>query len=499
MIPTMRGKAVRVVSVAALVFLAACESFLDVNQDPNNPEHARVDLRLAPLITGFGHAVYYGDTQMWGAEWMEYFAYCCDTRSYAEVEYYELQENDPSHAWGYYFTSILNEARLMMEDTDKDVDPAYYGLAEFISAWTWAHVTDMWGPVPYTEAFNTGIPNPAYDDQQTVYAGVFQSLDEAIALMPSPSTSAPGPNDLLFGGDMGRWVKLANVVKAKLQMRVAYAPGENTQAHAQAALDALSHGFTSNSDDADFVYPGGADARNPLYTFQELRDRFGASEYIVDLENDRADPRMPILFRPALYDSVHLGTIVYRGHAMGEPQDSLAAATADSTISDIGHYFSDEGASLNWESYADAKFIEAEARLIVSGAGAADAPYREGIRANMEKLGVASADIDTYLTGRPSLTAVANPLEEIMTEKYIANFLKVDAWNDYRRTGYPHPPLPQDRVLSDIPQRIRTPGSELSNNAENVGATNIDPGLDGMMTKVWWASGSPPASATGGH
>ena len=30
------------------------------------------------------------------------------------------------------------------------------------------------------------------------------------------------------------------------------------------------------------------------------------------------------------------------------------------------------------------------------------------------------------------------------------------------------------------------------NNAENVGATGIPTGLDGMMVKVWWASQGPP-------
>ena len=200
---------------------------------------------------------------------------------------------------------------------------------------------------------------------------------------------------------------------------------------------------------------------------------------------------MPVYFRPAPYDSVR-GTArypaapnTYRGHHNG------AGAENDSTISWIGTYFSNENASLNIASYADQKFTEAEARLIVSGAAAADAPYRDGIRASMQKVGIAAAAINTYLAARPALGTQANPLEEIITEKYIANYLKVEPWNDWRRTGYPRLTIVEGAMLPGIPQRVRTPGSELTNNANQVKATGIPTGLEGMMTKVWWASQGP--------
>jgi hypothetical protein len=482
----------RIVPALLLAVLAAgCQDFLDVNDNPNAPEHARVDLRLPALIAAFGHSVYYGDTQLWSAEWVQQFSYNRETRNYSEVHRYELQENDASHAWNFYFSQVMNEARLIMAETDPETDGPYHGLAKFFWAWTWAHVTDMWGPVPFEQAFDTSIPDPEYDDQQLVYAAVHEWFEEAIADMQRPSLHLPGANDLLFEGDMTRWVKLARVVQARHHLRLAYAPGEDPAGRAQQALNALQQGFTSNADDADFIYLGGeGGARNPHWTFQDL-DQFRASEFMVQLLQARDDPRLPIMVRPAQYDSVR-GDIVYRGHKNG------AASEVDSTMSQVGHFFSNEDAPLNWASYADAKFLEAEARLIVGGAAAADAPYREAIRANMEKWGVAAGEIDAYLAARPSLTQVANPLEEIMTQKYIANYLKVDPWNDWRRTGYPLLEIVEDAVLPGIPQRIRTPGSELSNNSENVRETGIDIGLDGMVAKVWWALQGPPASLTGG-
>jgi hypothetical protein len=185
------------------------------------------------------------------------------------------------------------------------------------------------------------------------------------------------------------------------------------------------------------------------------------------------------MVEPALTDGA------FRGHA------NAADPEPDSMISQVSAYFVAEDAPTNVASFAEAKFIEAEARLIVSGAGAADGPYREAIRANMEKWGVAAADIDAYLADRPALGSVANALEEIIREKYIANYLKVEVWHDWRRTGFPAiQPVPA-ALIAGIPVRIRTPAAELSNNGANVQATGINPGLEGMLYKgpdVWWGN-----------
>ena len=351
----------------------------------------------------------------------------------------------------------------------------------------------MWGSVPFTEAFDPTIREPKYDEQKVVYAGIERLLDEAAADLGAPAGRRPTANDLLFAGDMARWVKLARHLQARTQLRLAYAPGEDRTARANKALAALAGAFASNADDADFTYPGGQNARNPNWVFQDQRNLLVASAHMVSLLGSRNDPRLPIMFTPILYDSIR-GTGAARrvypsarptwvGHANG------ADPLTDSTVSWIGPYYANENATLNVASYADQKFTEAEARLIVSGAAAADAAYREGIRAHMQKLGVATAAITAYVTARPALASVANPLEEIITQKYIANFLKVEPWNDWRRTGYPRLPAPVEQaMLPGIPQRIRTPGSELSNNANEVKAAGINTGLEGMMTKVWWAS-----------
>jgi hypothetical protein len=490
---TRLGGTARVIPVLLILGLGggACQEFLDVNQNPNAPENAAVDVRLPALITEFVHSTYYGENSLWGAEWTQQFSFNRDNRSYSQVQRYELSETDASTAWDYFYARTGVAAYNIVRDAAGPTEVYYRGLGRLFYAWTFQIITDLWGPVPYREAFHPDIREPSYDDQKTVYAAILAQLDTAVAELSTPIGRLPNANDLLYNGDMSKWLKLAHFLQARAELRLARATGEDSVAHANNALAALAGGLAGNADDADFIYPGGDFARNPLYTFQDLRNELVGSEYLIELLKARSDPRLPVMFTPVVFDSVR-GTVRYPAATtryVGHPNGG--STLPDSTVSWIGPFFSSDTARLNVVSYADQLFTEAEARLIVSGATAADAPYRAGIRANMTKLRVDTAAITAYLAARPNLGAVANPLEEIITEKYVANFLKVEPWNDWRRTGYPVLPNPvPNAVLPGIPQRIRTPGSELTNNINQVTATGIPIGLDGMTVKVWWAGGS---------
>jgi len=475
--------------------LGACSDFLDVNNNPNAPEAATVDIRLPSLETGFIHSTYYGQTALWGSEWTQQWAFNASRRSYAQVQNYELFDTDAASSWNYFYSGPGNASYTMARDASSEADTYYRGIAKLFLAWDFQIITDLWGPAPYTDAFHPEIREPKYDTQQFIYNGVLANLDTAVTLFTSTSSVARKitTQDLLFNGDMTRWNKLAHLLQARAQLRLAYATGEDKTARANKALAALAGAFASNADDADFIYPGGVNARNPNYTFVELRTTFAASQYMISMLQDRSDPRLPILFTPIVYDSIRgTGTArktypakpnTYVGHLAGSD-----IFQTDSTVSLIGPFFSAENAPLNVASYSDQKFTEAEAKLIVSGAAAADGPYREGIRANMTKLGVSSAAITAYLAARPALTAT-NALQEIITEKYIANFLKTEPWNDWRRTGFPNVPIVPTAVIKSIPQRIRAPNSELSSNGVQLAATGIPTGIEGMTVKVWWAGG----------
>ena len=188
-----RSTMARTVSVALLAVLAGgCDSFLDVNTDPNAPVTARVDVRIPAVVTGMVHTVYYGDPGQWTVEWMQQTSYNRDSRSYDELQRYEVQDNSANGAWSFHYATMLNELHLMMEELDPEQDPAYFGLAQFLSTWVWAHTTDLWGPVPFTEALDPTVPTPAYDDQlPTIYGQMLADMDAAVAAMKQPSRRTP--------------------------------------------------------------------------------------------------------------------------------------------------------------------------------------------------------------------------------------------------------------------------------------------------------------------
>lgn len=479
------------VSVVVGSFIG-CADFLDVNDNPNTATDVRMDLILPGVLVNFTQNILgfpterYGSTTgltSWATEWTQQWSWNRDERPYSQFHHYEVSEGDADQPWNAAYANVMKNSLIIMQKASESGDWPYHGIAKFIFAWTLSIVSDAWGPVPYKQAFDTRVYGPAYDSQQEVYAGVHQLIEEAIEEMQREGRT-PTSNDLLYGGNMDAWVRLARTVQARLHLRLTYAPGESATDRAQKALEALAEGFRSNADDADFEFPGGEGARSSFYEFENegWEERNVASHYFVELLRGLNDPRLPIMIRPALSDGA------YRGHVNGSP------GVPDSTVSKIGSYFTADSSSINWMSYAEAKFIEAEARLILAGPAVADAPYRAGIRANMEKLGVTPADIDAYLASLPNLATVAEPLEAIITQKYIANFLKAEVWNDWRRTGYPVLEPVEGAVIAGIPQRLRTPAGEMNYNADNVAATGIPTGLDGMLVKVWWASGTRPTS-----
>ena len=84
------------------------------------------------------------------------------------------------------------------------------------------------------------------------------------------------------------------------------------------------------------------------------------------------------------------------------------------------------------------------------------------------------------------LTA-GNELKEIITQKYIAfyEFESIEAYNDYRRTGFPVMTNPNNSNPNlGFVNRLPFPTSEVTSNSAHVPVVNI------FQDKVWWAGGA---------
>ena len=74
-----------------------------------------------------------------------------------------------------------------------------------------SNLTDMFGDIPYSEAFQGreegGTKTPKYDSQQEVYEQMFADLEAANELYATQPTMLDGNLDGLYGGDMAAWRK----------------------------------------------------------------------------------------------------------------------------------------------------------------------------------------------------------------------------------------------------------------------------------------------------
>jgi hypothetical protein len=503
------AKSLTCIALAGLLLWGSGCDMAEIREDPNNPADAPENLQLTSLLSYFSYEVIANDAVRIPSQWIQQTAF---NGVPPTEDNYDVDESDVNNLWEFYsYTDVMNNARILIETAEANQNYSYAAIAKTLLAWNLAIVTDLWGAVPWSQAFQVEDgkiieAQPTYDSQEQIYQAVFDLLGEALADYDRGDFSrSPGADDIVYGGNLDQWKKLTNTVLARQQMHLTQAPGNSAADRAQQALAAVQNGFTSNADNAEVQYFNKSGEENPWYQWvidSKWDTRNQLSVTYVNLLKSRRDPRLPVQarqvgavdasgavpgFQPVPFDAsmFDLDDPTYVGHVNGEN------GIGETNISSIGTFYSAPDAPLTWISYAEAKFIEAEATLITSGAAAADPIYRDAIRASMENLGVAEADIEEYLAARPALASEADPLGELMIEKYIANFLILEAYNDWRRNGYPE----LDPVLTQVPPGVATgiiplrfpyPDSELSRNASNVAATGVPLGYGALDVPVWW-------------
>ncbi len=94
---------------------------------------------------------------------------------------------------------------------------------------------------------------------------------------------------------------------------------------------------------------------------------------------------------------------------------------------------------------------------------AAQPIYESAIASHMSLLGIGTAAQNAYIASRPLLTA-SNAIQQIITEKYVADFLSLETYNDWRRTGFPALTLAQNPYVNYIPRRWPYSSTEILTN-----------------------------------
>lgn len=450
-----RSLAALLVSLLALLPVA-CDRWVDtsLNVDPNNPADVPMKL-LLPAVEG-SLAWYYGSDPSRFASVITQHHSGVDRQHMSFYENYAFTESDVDNYWQAMYTIVMNNANILIKKAEAQNSPHYAGVARILLAYAIGNITDAFGDAPFSDALK-GEQNttPRYDSQQQIYLTIGQLLDQAMQDLDAQSVLSPGSDDYFYGGDRAKWKKAAWALRARYAIHLTKRDAAQSS---NAALAAIANSFSSNSDDLVLRFGESQTNYNPLYAFVQERNDIRIAPYFTDLLNRLQDPRRPMI-----------------GATPKTATDSIPAND------DLGAFYASINSPVVLLSYAELKFIEAEARLRTGDLSGAKNAYVDAIRASMAWYGVADADAAAYLANPAVVPAGDITLEHIMTQKYIALYTQFETWTDWRRTNFPTlTPMMGNR----IPRRFPLPQSERLFNGANIPAGSTS--ADWKFAPMWW-------------
>ncbi|NIU78541.1 MAG: SusD/RagB family nutrient-binding outer membrane lipoprotein, partial [Gammaproteobacteria bacterium] len=101
------------------------------------------------------------------------------------------------------------------------------------------------------------IIRPVYDSQESIYQALVADLETALGLF-DPSATSWGSEDLIYGGDIGLWMKFANSLKLRMAMRISDVAPSQAQTWAEEAASHPAGLITDNSESASLVFLSGS-------------------------------------------------------------------------------------------------------------------------------------------------------------------------------------------------------------------------------------------------
>lgn len=482
--------------VAALLLLSsACDNgFADINTNPNVPNTVTPNLLLPNIIRS---TVNENVSVSWGLGNLV-------VQHTAKIQFV----NEDRYQWGEQ-NGIWNTMYNNLRDVDnlyriasesQPVQKNYQGIALVLKSWMFSMITDAYGDVPYSEATKAREGNyfPKFDTQEEIYTGILRDLAEANNLLNTANETVTG--DILYGGNITRWKKLANSLRVRYLMRISNR--RNVAADLQAIVGNPTQNpiFENNADNAALRYEPTVPNQFPLYTSRVgSLDEIRLSKTLADRLLALNDPRIRTFARPTVATA---NTANPQWVGVPNALDDNAALQFNGgaqNISRIGPAFYIDGFGIPTEAdrdiargivmtYAELQFILAEAaqKNLVTGTTTAQNYYENGIRASFDFYRTAMPA--NYLAQPDVAFANGQALQRIGTQKWIALFFSgLEAWFDWRRTGIPAiTPGPSNLNGNRVPVRFLYPSSAFNLNRTALDAAIARQGPNDINTLVWW-------------
>ena len=416
-------KKIRLIILTLSVVLFSCseDTMQDINKNVNRPTDVAARLIITDVINNTSFSVTGADLAFYASAYVEY-----NVGIYNQLYSAEIRTGDPisattyNNSWSAIYSNLLNLKTIITKCSpggDEEENTTVLGMAQVLSAYNLAILTDLFGDVPWEEALQPGIVwTPSLDKQQDVYVAINQFLTDGITNLEEVSSVAEiDSQDPIYGGEADSWIKFAYGLQARYAMRLS-----NITSDYAAVITAANNSFAQASDEAKFTC---GTIKNPFYLFFTDRDYFGASQSLHDKLVVRSDPRDAVFFKP------YPGALTIEFAPNGRPRQ----AQGEYGISALAV----ETAPIYLMSYHELEFLKAEAYARSGILPDAKTHLESAIVASFEKVGLTAADAAAYYTStvEPRLTTQAETVREIMLQKYFGLFEveAIETYNDVRR------------------------------------------------------------------
>ena len=251
------------------------------------------------------------------------------------------------------------------DDTEKY--RAYRAATDVLTIYAAIFDVDMLGDLPYTEACMLkfgGTLTPKYDSVESLFNLWLTNLDEDIAIFQRTDQELPNKpsQDIVFGGDMAKWAKLANSLKLKIAVRLY---NHNPQTAKDIAVDVVNSpvGYMDSSDD-DMVYAKatkyvGSENQDYLYNTGNGLNLQYASKDVIKFMLNTKDPRVRFVYEKNSFNSK-----VVQGFIDAEKLDSLPSIVRNNMeLDEAGNFKKWKGMGEPWVRYEGIPMDEFDASV----------------------------------------------------------------------------------------------------------------------------------------
>lgn len=499
-----------IASLAILLILSSCSEWLDVNDNPNNPAEVDYEMVLPSGITSVMY-VMGGKYQILGALWSQHWTQSLGASQYSGIDSYDINSSSfDDRQFGELYAGALKALEYVREESRKEEEWNYYFIATVMQCYTFQVLADLYDEIPFSEALKGELGNltPHYEAGQAVYDSLIARLDRALRYdLEEDDLKEPGSNDVIFNGDMDRWIEFANTLKLKIYLRQT----EVRPDMARAGIEALYNDEVEFlSENARFIwFQNQTGQRNPLYE-TEINVLGNNPNLVLSrtlhsfLEANSDFYRLDYMFYTPQNGGGHKSLV------QGNYNDPEEPAGTNSTSYSKPIFLPTLPVYLM--SYSEACFLQAEAivRYDVAPYTEAKEKYDEAVTdAYLRVLALASELtseeklnlIDGFLNAEYRFTTEGSPLEEfvktIITQKWVslAGIQSLETFFEHNRTHYPaiSDVLPEsddyepgefslsvNNVTSGrFPKRLLFPESEISGNPNT-------PPVQEVWENIWW-------------